>query len=89
MAFTVTVIGLGFVGMTTALAFAEKGNKVYGYDIDRNRLDLIGTGKLPFVEPGLDTALLKHLNKNFAISNNPEDAVKNSDFVFVCRYTMR
>lgn len=84
MAYTVTVLGLGFVGLTTALAFAEKGNKVYGYDIDRSRLDLIGTGKLPFVEPGLDTALLKHLNKNFAISNNPEDAVKNSDFVFLC-----
>ena len=31
---TVTVFGLGFVGLTTALGFAETGCKVFGIDID-------------------------------------------------------
>ena len=42
-----TVIGLGFVGLTTALGFAEKGFKVYGYEIDRPRIDSLGAGKVP------------------------------------------
>ncbi|GAA0061531.1 UDP-glucose dehydrogenase family protein [Clostridium sp. CTA-1] len=84
MEYTITVFGLGFVGLTTALAFAEKGNKVYGYDINSERSKLIENGKLPFVEPGLDSALTKHINKNFTVVNNIEIAVKESDFIFLC-----
>ncbi len=82
MEYTITVFGLGFVGLTTALAFAEKGNKVYGYDINSERSKLIENGKLPFVEPGLDSALTKHINKNFTVVNNIEIAVKESDLYF-------
>jgi len=56
--YTVTVFGLGFVGLTTALAFAEKNHKVYGIDIDMRRVNKIKAGKLPFLEPGLDEALI-------------------------------
>ena len=34
----ITVLGLGFVGLTTALGFAEKGFKVYGYDVNKEKL---------------------------------------------------
>jgi len=34
----IAVIGLGFVGLTTALGFAEKGFKVKGFDVDQNKL---------------------------------------------------
>ena len=30
----ITILGLGFVGLTTALGFSRKGFKVYGIDID-------------------------------------------------------
>lgn len=84
MKYTITVFGLGFVGITTALAFAEKGNRVYGFDIDDNRSKLIISGKLPFVEPELHAVLNRHLNKNFTLVNNIEDAVNESDFIFLC-----
>ncbi len=84
MKYTITVFGLGFVGLTTALAFAEKGNKVYGYDIDSERAKLIKNSELPFVEPGLDVALNKHINKNFTVIDNIEIAVKESNFIFLC-----
>lgn len=84
MKYTITVFGLGFVGLTTALAFAEKGNKVYGYDIDSERAKLIKNSELPFVEPGLDVALNKHINKNFTVIDNMEIAVKESNFIFLC-----
>ncbi|WP_069998871.1 UDP-glucose dehydrogenase family protein [Cellulosilyticum sp. I15G10I2] len=84
MKYTVTVFGLGFVGLTTALAFAEKGNKVYGFDIDNERVSMIKSGKLPFIEPGLDKALIRHIDKNFTVTSDAEDAAKNSDFIFLC-----
>lgn len=84
MKYTITVFGLGFVGLTTALAFAEKEHTVYGFDINKDRINMIESGKLPFVEPGLDLALLRHNNKNFVTTNDAIAAVKNSDFVFLC-----
>ncbi|MEH7384266.1 nucleotide sugar dehydrogenase [Bacillus sp. JJ1521] len=84
MKYTVTVMGLGFVGLTTALALAEKGHKVYGFDVDSDRRDIIRSGKLPFVEPGLDSALLRHIDKQFFVSNEVEANVRESDFVFLC-----
>ena len=84
MKYTITVMGLGFVGLTTALAFAEKNHRVYGIDINLDRLDTIRAGKLPFIEPGLEHALLRHNHHNFIATSDVEAAVKNSEFVFLC-----
>ena len=61
----VTVFGLGFVGLTTGVGLAEKGYKVYGFDVNEDRLGTLRQGKLPFLEPGLDEALNRNLNHNF------------------------
>ena len=62
---TITVFGLGFVGLTTSLGFAEYGHTVYGVEINSERLETIKGGRLPFLEPGLDEALLRHLGNRF------------------------
>lgn len=80
----VTVFGLGFVGLTTALGFADNGIKVYGVEVDLKRIDLLNSGKLPFFEPGLDDALKRNLNKTFFISDNLESAIRESDCVYYC-----
>lgn len=80
----VTVFGLGFVGLTTAVGFAEKGIKVYGTDVNRERLDVIGSGKLPFFEPGLDKALVRNLNKTLFITGDISKAVTESDCIYYC-----
>jgi len=80
----VTVVGLGFVGLTTALGFAEYGHKVYGIEADPKRLATIQGGKLPFLEPGLDEALVRHLGKNFVPTADWEAAVADSDYVYYC-----
>lgn len=80
----VTVIGLGFVGLTTALGLAEKGHHVYGVDIDIKRIQQIENGLLPFYEPGLDEALKKHFSKNFMVTMHAANAVEKSDAVFFC-----
>lgn len=80
----VTVVGLGFVGLTTALGFAEYGNKVYGIEFDSERMATIKEGKLPFFEPGLDDVLTRHLGKNFIATEDWDAAVAGSDFIFYC-----
>jgi UDPglucose 6-dehydrogenase len=80
----VTVIGLGFVGLTTALGFAEYGHQVYGIEANAARLDTIRSGALPFAEPGLDEALRRHLNRKFIPTENWDEAIADSDFVYYC-----
>lgn len=80
----VTVFGLGFVGLTTALSFAHLGNKVYGIDVDEHRKNQLRSGELPFVEPEMDEVLNKELNKNFIVTDDIEKAVAESDYVFYC-----
>lgn len=80
----ITVFGLGFVGLTTALGFADKDNKVYGVEVSQERIDTLNSGKLPFHEPGLDEALCRNLNRNFFITNDLTKAIKESDCVYYC-----
>ena len=72
----VTVFGLGFVGLTTAVGFSQKGVKVYGYDVDQPRMETIEAGKLPFFEPGLDEALAYNFNINFLQTRDMESALQ-------------
>ncbi len=80
----ITVIGLGFVGLTTALGFAEKGFKVYGYEINNQRFKQISKGNVPFHEPSLKEMLLKHKNKNFELSRDLKKIINESTVIFIC-----
>jgi UDP-N-acetyl-D-glucosamine dehydrogenase len=42
---TVGIMGLGYVGLPLAVAFAEEGHKVVAYDIDPRKVELIGSGE--------------------------------------------
>ena len=80
----ITVIGLGFVGLTTALGFSEKGNKVFGFDISKEKMKSISEKKIPFYEKGLQEVLEKNLDKNFVLTENIEEAVKSSKVIIMC-----
>ena len=59
----ITVIGLGFVGLTTALGFADKGFKVFGYEKTPQRRNQLIDGFIPFYEPTLNEMITKHNKK--------------------------
>jgi UDPglucose 6-dehydrogenase len=80
----VTVIGLGFVGLTTGLGFAHKGIKVYGVDISESKINKIKSGKIPFFEPGLEEVLAKEIGHNFIPTSDLKEAINNSEVVFFC-----
>lgn len=53
----ISVIGLGVVGLTTAVGFALRGHKVVGIDIQPEKVDMINRGVCPIYEVGLSKAL--------------------------------
>lgn len=54
---TISVIGLGYIGLPTATAFAQHGVKVIGVDVNKHAVDTINQGKIHIVEPDLDIAV--------------------------------
>lgn len=51
---TISVIGLGYIGLPTAAMFASRKVKVIGVDINKHAVDTINQGKIHIVEPALD-----------------------------------
>ncbi|NAX20664.1 UDP-N-acetyl-D-mannosamine dehydrogenase [Vibrio sp. V39_P1S14PM300] len=51
---TVSVIGLGYIGLPTAAMFASRKKKVIGVDVNQYAVDTINQGKIHIVEPELD-----------------------------------
>ena len=85
MADTISVIGAGYVGLTTATLLAESGYTTYVIDINNERLATIRSGRSFFFEEGLDS-LISHAIKSGKLipTDSYEESVAKSDFVFSC-----
>ena len=81
----VCVIGIGRIGLPTALSFAKSGLETIGVDINKNLVDNINLGKFPLKdEPGYDEIFDNVIkNKKFSATTNIEDAVSNSDLILL------
>ena len=51
---TISVIGLGYIGLPTAAMFASRKKKVIGVDVNQHAVDTINRGEIHIVEPDLD-----------------------------------
>jgi UDP-N-acetyl-D-mannosaminuronic acid dehydrogenase len=49
----VAVIGLGYIGLPTAVALATRGVEVIGVDVNEDTVEAVSRGGVPFVEPDL------------------------------------
>ena len=79
------IIGLGQVGLPTALSFSKIGYSVIGHDVNQTLLDSLSNGKPPFQEDGLFDLLNSCLkNKKFIVESNFNNTVTNSDILIVC-----
>lgn len=79
----ITVIGLGFVGLTTAVGLAHYGYQVCGIEKNPVRYEEIAQGRMPFYEPGLDKALETNIGKNFNVAKDFK-CISKSEYVFFC-----
>ncbi|NJE30331.1 nucleotide sugar dehydrogenase [Thermococcus sp. 18S1] len=67
----ISVLGLGYIGLPTALLFASAGYDVIGVDIDSEKVNMLNQGMLPFQEPGLDE-LFEKAQKKFRATTKVE-----------------
>ncbi len=80
----IMILGLGQVGLPTAVALLECGYSVNGFDIDKSRVDQINSGVSPIPEKNFNKILAKYLNgKKFSATNNP-DSLLEADVIIVC-----
>lgn len=72
---TVSVIGLGYIGLPTAAAFAAVRKRVIGVDVNASVVDTINRGEIHIVEPDLDVAVRAAVSGGFLrASTAPEHA---------------
>lgn len=79
----ITIVGLGYVGLPLACLCAEKGNKVYGFDIEKSKIDLINQSQSPIDDEYLINKL-KNLKNKIHATANPDECIPNSEVVVVC-----
>jgi UDP-N-acetyl-D-mannosaminuronic acid dehydrogenase len=79
---SVSVIGLGRVGLPLALSFADRGLRVLGVDHDSAVLDSIRAGRMPFIEAGTQELLDRvSATGRLELSERAADAAQAQDIV--------
>jgi len=72
---TMCVIGLGYIGLPTAVTFANYGVKVHGVDVNPAAVRSIQEKKLHIEEPGLQERLNKAVDEGYlTASTTPQEA---------------
>jgi UDPglucose 6-dehydrogenase len=81
----ISIIGVGYVGLCTAVGLASKGYQVIACDIDSDKINKINKGIPPFYEPGLEEKLTECISKcNLkGVVNDADAAIQGSDFTYV------
>jgi len=78
----VSVIGTGYVGLTTAVALAYIGHEVIAVDKDPAKIEALKSGKPPIYEPGL-AELLQLVHERIHFTGNVEEAVPESEVIII------
>lgn len=74
-AITISVIGLGYIGLPAAAMFASRKVKVIGVDVNQHAIDTINQGKIHIVEPELDMIVQAAVSGGYLkATNKPEPA---------------
>ncbi len=78
----VSIIGTGYVGLTTGICLAYLGHRVVCIDTDRAKVDGLRRGELPIYEPFLGE-LLAEARENIEFSTDYADGVPFAEVIFI------
>lgn len=79
----IAVVGMGYVGVPTALSFTDRGAHVIGFDISEARLSAVKAGRIDML--ARDVPRLSHAVQNSLLRLTTEaSAVAQCDFVVIC-----
>lgn len=80
----ISVVGLGFVGLSLAVTNAKAGFETIGVDIDTDRITGLKAGRPGFFEPKLDEMLAEAINQgSITFTTDLDYAVQNSGITFL------
>lgn len=74
---TISMIGLGYIGLPTATLFASRKKKVIGVDVSEHAVNTINSGKIHIVEPELDILVHAAVSEGYlraTLKPEPADA---------------
>ncbi|WP_341706359.1 UDP-glucose/GDP-mannose dehydrogenase family protein [Halopseudomonas sp.] len=80
----ITVVGCGYVGLVTAVCFAEMGNRVACVDSSAERINALQSGVSPIFEPGIEALLqTNHGAGRLTFCRQLMPVVRHSEVVFI------
>ena len=81
----ITVVGCGYVGLTTGVCFAHLGHEVTCTDVDVQRVEQLNRGDIPILEAGLENLLREGVNGGrltFVVGS--VESAAQSEFIYLC-----
>jgi UDPglucose 6-dehydrogenase len=80
----IAVVGTGYVGLVTGTCLAETGNNVICVDINKEKVAMLKSGKVPIYEPMLDVLFERNLKEGrLAFTTNLEEAIAEAKIIFL------
>jgi UDPglucose 6-dehydrogenase len=81
----ISVIGTGYVGLTSGVCFAEMGNEVLCIDNNQEKLNKLLNAQITIYEPGLEVLYLRNFKqKRLMFSNSLKGALEFAEVIFFC-----
>lgn len=79
-----TIIGSGYVGLTTGACFAEVGHEVMCVDNDASKIETLRRGEIPIYEPGLADLVTQNVAADrLSFTTSTAEGVAHGDVVFI------
>jgi UDPglucose 6-dehydrogenase len=81
----IAIIGVGYVGLTTAASLAHLGHRVVAADIDEDKVATLQAGRLPIVEAGLlELVAAQVASGRLSFELMRGEVVVDAEFTFLC-----
>lgn len=79
-----SIIGSGYVGLTTGACFAEAGHHVVCVDNDPRKIEKLQAGQIPIYEPGLEALVKKNVAaRRLSFTTQTEEGVDHGEVLFI------
>ena len=81
----ISIIGTGYVGLSTATVLAELGNSVLAADMDKEKIKNLNRGIMPIFEPGLKELVIQNIKeKRLRFVHDNKEAIDHGEVIFIC-----
>lgn len=80
---SVSVVGLGRLGLCLAACLADRGINTLGIDIDERLVQKVNEGRAPWFEKGLDDLLSRNAGRRLLATTEHAEAIESTDLTIV------